>query len=153
MQLCQTFQVTMRKNGTGLALTLPFDPAVVWGERDRYDITGTIGGQSYRGKVLVDDGAHVLRMGAAWCRDNPVSAGMVVEVVLQLEGTQISQMADDLASALRVEPAAQRFFESLPTFYRKNYLRWIDGTKQPATRAKRIAELMVLLNAGKRERG
>ena len=49
-------------------------------------------------------------------------------------------------------PAAGRFFESLPTIYRKNFMRWIDGAKRPETRAKRIAETVATLKSGKRER-
>ena len=39
------------------------------------------------------------------------------------------------------------------TFYRKAYLRWIDGTKRrPDVRARRIAEMVELLEAGRKER-
>jgi uncharacterized protein YdeI (YjbR/CyaY-like superfamily) len=61
-------------------------------------------------------------------------------------------MAPDIAAALHAEPAGRRFFESLPTFYRKNFVRWIDGAKRPETRAKRIAETVATLKSGKTER-
>ena len=56
------------------------------------------------------------------------------------------------ADAMRVEPQAKQFFDSLPTFYRNNYMRWINSAKRPPTRAARIAEMMELLKAGKREK-
>ena len=38
-------------------------------------------------------------------------------------------------------------------FYRRGYLRWIDGTKRrPDVRAARIAEVVSLLEAGHKER-
>jgi uncharacterized protein YdeI (YjbR/CyaY-like superfamily) len=46
---------------------------------------------------------------------------------------------------------ARRFFESLPTFYRKNFMRWIDAAKPPETRANHIAEVIVTLKAHERE--
>jgi uncharacterized protein YdeI (YjbR/CyaY-like superfamily) len=61
-------------------------------------------------------------------------------------------MAPDLAEALEAEPDARRFFESLATYYRKNFVRWIEQSKRPETRAKRIAETIATLKAGKRER-
>jgi uncharacterized protein YdeI (YjbR/CyaY-like superfamily) len=61
-------------------------------------------------------------------------------------------LAPDFATALESEPEARRFFESLPTFYRKNFVRWIEGSKRPETRAKRIADTVATLKAGKRER-
>jgi uncharacterized protein YdeI (YjbR/CyaY-like superfamily) len=54
-------------------------------------------------------------------------------------------------AALAAEPDAATFFDSLATFYRKNYLRWIDATKRsPEARAERIAELVDLMKAGRK---
>ena len=65
---------------------------------------------------------------------------------------RIARVDLDVAAALSAAPDACRFFESLPTFYRKNYMRWIHDAKRPETRAKRVAEMVELLSAGKRER-
>ncbi len=138
--------------GGGLAITLPFDPSVAWGERERYDVTGTINGYKVRGKLRSRAGGHVLELGPGWCRAITVVDGAQIAVVLALEGPQLRAMAEDIAAALEAEPTAGRFFESLPTFYRKNFMRWIEGAKRPETRAKRIAEMVATLKSGKRER-
>ncbi|MCA1646091.1 MAG: YdeI/OmpD-associated family protein [Chloroflexi bacterium] len=138
--------------GGGIAIKLPFDPSAVWGERERYDVTGTINGQRVRGKLASRAGGHVLQLGPAWCRDGTIADGVQVVVVLAPEGPQFDTMAEDIATALGAEPTARRFFESLPTFYRKNFMRWIEGAKRPETRAKRIAETVATLKSGKRER-
>ncbi|GMV87457.1 MAG: hypothetical protein AMXMBFR81_03880 [Chthonomonas sp.] len=57
-----------------------------------------------------------------------------------------------MVQALALEPEARRFFDSLPTFYRNNYARWLKDAKRPETRAKRLAEMVALLKEGKRER-
>ena len=49
------------------------------------------------------------------------------------------------------EPAALGFFLGLPTFYRRNYARWIGGAKRAPTRAARIAEAIRLWRAGQRQ--
>jgi hypothetical protein len=50
-------------------------------------------------------------------------------------------------------PAAASFFDGLAQFYRKGYLTWIAGTKRrPEERARRIAEMISLLEAGKKQR-
>jgi uncharacterized protein YdeI (YjbR/CyaY-like superfamily) len=77
---------------------------------------------------------------------------MTVTVHLAAEGPQTDAMATDLAAAFQAEPAAVAFFNALPTFYRKNYMRWVNGAKRPETRVKRIQELIELLKAGKRAR-
>lgn len=135
-----------------LAIKLPFDPAGEWGARDRYDVAGTVAGYRFRGPLTRRSDAFYLELRPAWCRGHDVAAGRAVRVSLAPEGPQVAAMADDLAAAFAAEPAARRFFESLPTFYRKNFMRWIDQAKRPETRARRIAETIATLNTGKRER-
>lgn len=93
--------VGSRRRG-GIAIKLPFDPWVEWGEKERHDVTGTVNGRGVRGTLTSTGGEHYL--------------------------------------------------ESLATFYRKGYVRWIEEAKRPETRAKRITETVAALKAGKKER-
>ena len=144
--------VVERRRQGGIALKLPFDPASAWSERERYDVTGSVNGRKVRGKLVSRSSGYYLELGLAWCRDDGPKEGELATVSLEPEGPQVAAMEDDVASALSEAPGARRFFESLPTFYRKNYMRWIHDAKRPETRAKRVAEMVQLLNAGKRER-
>ena len=144
--------VVERRRHGGIALKVPFDPAVEWGERERYDVTGTVDGRRVRGKLIPRPQGFYLELGPAWCRDEGVGEGTRALVSLALEGPQVAAMDADIAAAFSAEPAARRFFESLPSFYRKNYLRWIQDAKRPETRANRVAEMMEFLGAGKRQR-
>ena len=144
--------VVERRRQGGIALKLPFDPADAWGKRDRFDVTGTVDGHKVRGKLVSRSSGYYLEMGPAWCRDASLSEGELAMVSLEPEGPQVAAMDGDVASALSAAPGARRFFESLPTFYRKNFMRWIHDAKRPETRAKRVAEMVELLKAGKRER-
>jgi uncharacterized protein YdeI (YjbR/CyaY-like superfamily) len=88
-----------------------------------------------------------------WARDCQVRVGMIVDVDLGAEGPQRSELAPDLAAALAANPQAAAFFDTLPQFYAKAYLRWIDSTsRRPELRAQRIAEVVALLHAGIKER-
>jgi len=136
----------------GVAVTIPFSPDEAWGERARHDVRGTIGGHSMRGKLSAVDGGFELQLGPSWCRDPRMVAGTAVDVVLTPEGPGRGSMGDDVDAALDAEPDARAFFESLPTFYRKNYARWLDSAKRPETRARRIEEFVGLLRAGRRQR-
>ena len=74
-------------------------------------------------------------------------------MVLTPEGPQTDTLPADLLAALESAPEARAFFESLATFYRKGYLRYIDATKRrPDLRAARIAEVTALLAKGVKER-
>ncbi|HEV7652702.1 MAG TPA: YdeI/OmpD-associated family protein [Actinophytocola sp.] len=132
---------------------VPFDPDQVWGAKARHHVTGTVGGRRVRGVVEAVGGERGLVLGAAWRRDCGVAAGDRVEVVLSPEGPQRDDLADDIVAALEADPAAAAFFDSLAQFYRRAYLRWIDGTKRrPELRAARIAEVVDLLAAGIKQR-
>jgi hypothetical protein len=131
---------------------VPFDPGTVWGEKERHHVTGSINGTKVRGPLRPSAGAYRLALGPAWLRDSGVEAGQSVEVTLAPEGPQQGNMGDDVERALAAEPSARRFFEALPTFYRKNYMRWVDSAKRPETRAKRVQEMVGLLKQGRRQR-
>ena len=134
-------------------VALPFDPSGVWGAKDRHHITGTINGVKVRGPLATSDEGAILVLGAAWLRDAPVRAGDTVSVVLMPEGPQQESLAPDIVAALEKEPGARAFFDSLATFYRKAYLRWIEATtRRPDVRAARIDEMVELLKAGKKQR-
>jgi uncharacterized protein YdeI (YjbR/CyaY-like superfamily) len=81
-----------------------------------------------------------------------LEAGADVEVILWPEGPQSENLSRDVAAALEIEPQAKAFFESLATFYRNTYIKWIESAKRPETRAARIEEMMKLLKAGKRQK-
>lgn len=85
-------------------------------------------------------------------RDSGVELGANVTVQLSLEGPQEDNIASDIAKALSGNKKAKAFFEGLPTFYRKNFIRWIESAKREETRVKRINEMLKLLEEGKREK-
>jgi Bacteriocin-protection, YdeI or OmpD-Associated len=136
----------------GIAIALPFDPAEAWGDRDRYYLAGTIERYSMRATVTPAGAEPMLMLGPAWCRDPRVGPGASLQVSLHPEGPQLDTISPDFADALRAEPEARRFFESLATFYRKAYVTWVEGAKKQETRVPRIAEVVDDLKAGRRER-
>src|ERR1700730_17545025 len=102
--------------GGGIAIKFPFDPSIAWGERKRYDVTGTVNGHKIRGKLRLRADGHTLELGPAWHLEAAVVVGAQVMVVVGPEGPQLGAMAADIASALDADPDARRFFESLATF-------------------------------------
>ncbi|CAN5369724.1 YdeI/OmpD-associated family protein [soil metagenome] len=144
----QSFTAQIDRTKKRAEIRIPFDPNEAWGHRDRHHITGTVGGRKVRGELKEESGTWQLHLGPAWIRDNPVPEAPV-EIELSPEGPTL---APDLTQALDQAPEAKEFFESLPTFYRNNYVRWIEQAKRPETRAKRISETLELCAANKRER-
>ena len=146
----RSFTAVLRRSGRGGVLVpVPFVPDAAWGPKSIHHVTGTVDGRGVRGTVEPVDGGFGLVLGPAWARDCPVAIGVEVAVELAPEGPQRGDLPEDLAAALAAEPAAGAFFDSLAQFYRRAYLRWIEGAKRrPQLRAERIAEVVALLAAG-----
>jgi bacteriocin resistance YdeI/OmpD-like protein/uncharacterized protein DUF1905 len=154
MDRAQTFTATLvGDRQRRVFVPIPFDPDRVWGHKLSHRIHGTVNGMGVRGVVEpVGDGRGVV-LGAAWRRGCGLAAGDTVDVVVEPEGPQRDDLAEDVAAALTANPHAGEFFDSLAQFYRRAYLRYIDATKRrPEVRAARIAEVVELLAEGVKQR-
>jgi hypothetical protein len=151
----QRFSTTLQKAPRGRAfVAIPFDPDQVWAPKAVHRVGGSINGHRIRAVIELADGSWGFILGPAWLRDcHGVSIGDVVEVELVPEGPQRGDLSPDIASALHASPQAGAFFDTLAQFYQRGYLRWIDATtRRPDERARRIAEMVSLLEAGIKER-
>jgi hypothetical protein len=148
----QRFKTTITQYGTRALIEIPFNPNDVWGVKERHYIRGTVNDCQVRGRLDSNGTQFFLSLGTAWRRGNGLEAGAEVEVVLSPDGPQAESLSPDVTAALDAEPEAKAFFDALATFYRKNFIRWIESAKRPATRSARIAEMVELLKAGKRQK-
>ncbi len=134
-------------------IAVPFDPDQVWGAKAEHPVGGTIDGRRVRGRISPSGRGWAFTVSPMWIRDAGVAVGDEAIVELAPEGPQRGDLADDIAAALAATPAAAAFFDTLAQFYRKAYLRWIDGaSRRPDLRAARIAEVVDLLAAGIKQR-
>ena len=152
MMSTQHFETIIKKSGGRTLIEIPFNPNDVWGIKQRHYITGTVNGCRVRGALDLDGGRYFLSLGAAWRRDNGLDVGAKVDVAFSPEGPQAENMSADIAKSLESNPQAQIFFQSLATFYRNNYIKWIESAKLPETRSKRIDEMIELLKTGQKEK-
>jgi len=144
------FSATVAGDGRGrVVVMVPFDPDQVWTPKPRHHVGGTVNGRRVRGVIERRDGAWSLLLGPAWLRDGGVVAGDDVEIAIEPEVPQRSDLADDIAAALAANPRAGEFFDEMAQFYRRGNLRWIEATKRnPAERVRRIAQTVELLATG-----
>lgn len=77
-----------------------------------------------------------------------VAAGGVIR--RKTEAKPPPEVPDDLRAALDAVPAAAAAFDGFPPGARREYTDWVTGAKQPATRARRIAEAVAWCAEGKR---
>jgi Bacteriocin-protection, YdeI or OmpD-Associated/Domain of unknown function (DUF1905) len=136
-----------------VVVPVPFNPDQVWANKLTHAVNGTINGHFVRGKLARSADGWALTVSAMWARDCGIASSTTIQVDIAPEGPQRGDLAPDVAAALEANPRAAAFFDTLAQFYTKAYLRWIDSTsRQPALRAKRIAEVIELLQAGIKQR-
>src|SRR5262245_19681629 len=145
------FKGSIAKSGNRAIIKIPFDPNEAWGPKDKHYIAGSVNGHGVRGQLQSDGTQFFLALGPAWRRDNGLDFGATVDVVLQPEGPQSGEWSPDVSAALAAEPEAQAFFDSPASFYRKNFIRWIESAKRPETRTARIAQMVDALKSRQRE--
>lgn len=138
----QIFQSTVQKSGKRIFIPIPFNPNEVWGEKARHHVRGTVNDCAIRGPLSSEGDQFFLQLNPSWNRDASIKPGATVQVTL----------APDIAAALDAEPEALTFFESLASFYRNTYVKWIESAKRPETRNARIQEMVTLLKAGKKQK-
>jgi len=62
----------------------------------------------------------------------------------------IPELPGYIATALKANASAWKFFRELAPTYRRHFVVWIHTAKRPETRARRIRESIALLAAGKK---
>jgi uncharacterized protein YdeI (YjbR/CyaY-like superfamily) len=67
-----------------------------------------------------------------------------------LDAAEAGTVPADLATALAADATAARHFAAFSSTARKMILTWVLGAKQPATRARRVAETVRMAALGKR---
>src|SRR6185503_6667626 len=127
----QSFKTVIAKAGTRIFIPILFNPNDVWGVKQRHHITGSVNGYGVRGSLGSDGKQYFLSLGAAGRRGGGLEAGITGGVVLAPEGPQSASLSTDVLNALETEPQAKAFFESLATFYRNTYIKWIESAKRP----------------------
>lgn len=138
-------------NGQLLAI-LPSDASAALPSRGQVAITGTIDGQPFE-TVVEPDGSR-----GHWIRidDRTPAAARIVPgdtVLLTLSPTKEwpePVVPDDLRSALDDAPDIAGVWESITPMARWEWVRWVNATRNPATRARRISVSVSKMRSGKR---
>ena len=133
-------------------VVLPAEASARLPRRGRTSVEGTLDGHAFRA-VLEPDGrlSHWLKVDEA-LRE---AAGVAIGEVVALEIAPVAkepepELPPDLRHALDGAPEARAAWESTTTLARVDWIHWITSAKQPATRAKRVADACDMLASGKR---
>ncbi|MGF0118549.1 YdeI/OmpD-associated family protein [Promicromonospora sp. Marseille-Q5078] len=129
-------------------LEVPPEVVEALGGGARPPVTITVHGHTWRSRVAIMRGRHLLGLSRANREAAGLEVGAEVEVELELD-TEPREIVepDDLARALDADPAARAAFDALPPGRRRRHVLDVEGAKQPATRARRIDKALAELHA------
>lgn len=138
----------------GTCVDLPRDSAQRLGSRGRVPVRGTMNGFAFRAAALPDGkGGHTMLVNKALREDAGARPGDDVDVVLEADAAaRAVKVPADLARALARAGGAARHWRGFSYACRKEYVAWIEATKQPKARLARIAQAVKQIALGKARR-
>lgn len=104
----------------------------VKGKLDEYKISGVA-------LIPMGGGSFIIPVNAAIRKGIGKRHGAMLKVELE-EDKKPFQFNKDFMECLADEPAAQKFFKSLPGSHQRYFSKWIDSAKTLPTKTKRIAQ-------------
>jgi hypothetical protein len=156
----QTFSARIILAGEGSAwpiLPVPFDVEKVFGTRGRVSVRGTLNGFEYRSSIFPNPGGapgHHMMVNKTMLEGAKAAPGDAVKVVMERDDQlREVEVPDDLAKALRKDPAAMKNFDALSPSARRSFADWVASGKQEATRRRRVEQAVADIAAGKKRRG
>ena len=135
-------------------VVIPFSVPEVFGTRGRVPVQVTFDGYPYQGSITpLGDGHHALHVLKQIRKAVAKTIGDTVRVTLSRDVVERKMEAPaDLAAQLAANPRAASYFAKLAYTHQREFVRWLEGSKRPETRATRLAETVELLGQG-RKRG
>ncbi len=127
-------------------LEVPAELVEGLGGGKRPPVTITINGHTWRSRVAIMRGRHLLGLSNANRAAAGVEVGEEVEVDLRLDTEpRVITEPEDFARALDADPAARAVFDHLPQGRQRQHVLAVDGAKKPETRLRRIEKALAEL--------
>jgi hypothetical protein len=111
----------------------------------RPPVTTTINGHSWKSRVAIMRGRHLLGLTNANRKAAGVAIGEEVEVELELDSEPRVVEPTDFTKALDANPLARAAYDRLAYSHRREHVRAIESAKKPETRARRIEKAVAML--------
>jgi hypothetical protein len=127
-------------------LEVPREVVDALGGGARPPVTIRINGHSWRSRVAIMRGRHLLGLSNANRKAAGVAVGDEVEVELELDAEpRLVVEPPDFARALDANPVARAAYDRLAQSHRREHVRAIESAKKPETRARRIEKAVAML--------
>ncbi|MFB7591696.1 YdeI/OmpD-associated family protein [Streptomyces sp. NPDC056169] len=127
-------------------LEVPPEVVAALGGGARPPVTITVNGHSWKSRVAILRGRHLLGLSNANRQAAGVSIGDEVEVVLELDTEpRVVVEPADFTQALDDDPVARAAYDNLSYSHKREHVRAIESAKKPETRLRRIEKAIATL--------
>lgn len=137
------------KTATGVEVPAEIVDALGAGRRPAVQVS--LAGYRYRSTVAVMGGRFMLPISTEHRAAAGVAAGDEVDVELVVDDVpRETPLPADLAAAL--DGSSRAFFDGLAASQRKEWVRWVEESKKPETRAAAVQRAALRLGTGEKTR-
>lgn len=147
------FDATLHTNGKWTILRLPEEASAKLPSRGQVAVQGTINGNEFQ-TVLEPDGdsGHWMRVDDKLQDTVGIGAGDTVTLEIgPLKDWPEPNVPQDLEAALAAAPQKiQDLWKDITPLARWEWVRWVNETKNPDTRKRRVEVTISKMNSGKR---
>ncbi|MFE1382423.1 YdeI/OmpD-associated family protein [Streptomyces sp. NPDC058740] len=127
-------------------LEVPPEVVAALGGGARPPVTITVNGHSWKSRVALLRGRHLLGLSNANRRAAGVEVGDEVEVELRLDTEpRVVVEPPDFVQALDEDPVARAAYDALAYSGKREHVRAIESAKKPETRRRRIEKAIATL--------
>ncbi|GCD95964.1 YdeI/OmpD-associated family protein [Embleya hyalina] len=127
-------------------LEVPPEVVAALGGGARPPVTITVNGHSWKSRVAILRGRHLLGLGNANRQAAGVAIGDEVEVELELDTEpRVVVEPEDFARALDADPLARAAYDDLAHSHKRAHVRAVESAKKPETRRRRIEKAITTL--------
>jgi hypothetical protein len=146
------FETEMRKIGRWTIVRLPDDASAKLSSRGQVAVKGVMNRHAFQ-TVLEPDGrrGHWLKVDKKLQRALAVSEGETVAVEVEPTDWPEPDIPRDFQSALADAPDISEVWKDITPMARWEWVRWINATKNPETRKRRVEVGISKLRSGKRQ--
>lgn len=143
------FRTTVEPAEPMRGLEVPEEAVGALGGGRRPRVTITVNGHSWRSRVAIMRGRHLLGLSQANRRAAGVEIGDEVEVEVELDAEPPAVVEpEDFARALDADPVARAAYDRLSHSRKREHVLAVESAKKPETRVRRIERALAALRDG-----
>ncbi len=150
----QKFKTTMQKMGAWTIAITPIDVRKIFGKGGHVRVKGTIDGYPFNDTSLMPmiTGKHCMAIRSEIRKAIRKDAGDTIEIILEEDHSELV-VPDELIEAFEASPEAKQLFNSYSPSHKRNYTKYVSGSKNKETRLRRAVASVIKLEKEFFEKG